>query len=139
MKYKVSHDVIAASTLSLSISSQILNLPGQRVKRVQHDLDRQRLTISCARDRLFRVIDPSSGKPPATVNHHQHRTIRDLPLCVFVCYLEIELTQVVSPTAGRLMVSADFVDKGSRYTVRFGQLVSGLCRHMSINTVAWHY
>ncbi|MCK5356722.1 MAG: ISL3 family transposase [Methyloprofundus sp.] len=31
-----------------------------------------------------------------------------------------------------------FVDKGSRYTKRFCRLVSGLCRHMSIQTVSRH-
>lgn len=123
--------------MSLSIPSKILSLPGQVVKQVQHDLDQQRITLSCNRDRRFRVIDPISGKP-ATVNCYQRRTIRDLPLCGFECYLEIELAQVATSTGRRLLESADFVDKGSRYTVRFCHLVSGLCRHMSISTVARH-
>ena len=123
--------------MSLSISSQILSLPGQRVKQVQHDLDRRRITVTCARDRRFRVIEPTTGKP-ATINCYQRRSIRDLPLCGFDCYLEIELAQVVTRTGRRLLEAADFVDKGSRYTVRFCQLVSGLCRHMSISTVARH-
>jgi len=123
--------------MSLNISSQILSLPGQRVKHVQHDLDRQRLTVTTCRDRRFRMIDPNSGKA-ASVNCYQRRTIRDLPLCGFNCYLEIELAQVNTSSGRRLLEVTDFVDKGSRYTVRFCQLVSGLCRHMSISTVARH-
>jgi transposase len=45
---------------------------------------------------------------------------------------------VVSSTGRRLLEAADFVDKGSRYTARFCRMVSGLCRHMSISTVARH-
>lgn len=123
--------------MSLNISSQILSLPGQCVKQVQHNLDHQRITVTCSRDRRFRAHDPSNNKH-ATINCYQRRTIRDLPLCGFDCYLEIELAQVVTSSGKRLMESADFVDKGSRYTVRFCRLVSGLCRHMSISTVARH-
>ena len=123
--------------MSLNLSSQILSLPGQCVKQVQHDLDRQHLTITCTRDRRFRAVDPTSNKL-ASINCYRRRTIRDLPLCGLDCYLEIELAQVATSTNRRLLEAADFVDKGSRYTVRFCQLVSGLCRHMSISTVSRH-
>lgn len=123
--------------MSLNLSSKILSLPGQCVKRVQHDLDRQRLTLTCSRNHRVRVLDPISGNP-ASINRYQRRTIRDLPLCGFDCYLEIELAQVVTSTGRRLLESTDFVDKGSRYTARFCRLVSGLCRHMSISTVSRH-
>lgn len=46
--------------------------------------------------------------------------------------------QIVTNTGRRILETVDFVDKGSRYTQRFCQLVSGLCRHMSISTVARH-
>ena len=36
------------------------------------------------------------------------------------------------------MEACEFVDTGNRYTQRFCQLVSGLCRHMSISTVSRH-
>ena len=123
--------------MSLNISSKILSLPGQRVKQVQHDLNQQKLTIYCDRDRRYRVIDPTNGKA-ATVNCYQRRTIRDLPLCGFDCYLEVELAQVVAANGRRLLEASEFVDTGSRYTLRFCRLVSGLCRHMSISTVARH-
>lgn len=114
-----------------------MSLPGQCVKQVQHDLDQQRIILTCTRDRRTQVIDPILGQP-ATVNCYQRRTVRDVPLCGFDCYLEIELAQVVTSTGRRLLEVTDFVDKGSRYTSRFCQLVSGLCRHMSISTVSRH-
>ena len=123
--------------MSLNISSQILSLPGQRVKHVQHDLEHQRLTITCSRDRRFRVVDPTTGRL-GSINSYQRRTIRDLPLCGFDCYLEIELAQVNTSNGRRLLETVGFVETGNRYTVRFCQLVSGLCRHMSISTVARH-
>jgi len=123
--------------LSLNLSSKILSLPGQCVKQVQHDLDHQRLTLTCSRDHRFRAINPANGKP-ASINCYRRRTIRDLPLCGFDCYLEIEFAQVVTETGRRLLEATDFVEKGSRYTIRFCQLVSGLCRHMSISTVSRH-
>ena len=66
------------------------------------------------------------------------RTVRDLPLCGYDCHLEIELAQVITSDGKRSMEYCEFVDKGSRYTVRFCQLISGLCRHMSIQAVSRH-
>lgn len=81
--------------------------------------------------------DPDSGMP-ATVNTYRRRTVRDLPLAGFDCYLEIELAQVINRTGGRVLELVEFIEKGSRYTSRFCHLVSGLCRHMSISVVANH-
>jgi len=123
--------------MSLNISSKILSLPGQLVKQAQHDLSQQKLVISCQRDRRYRVVDPFNGQP-AVVNRYVSRTIRDLPLCGYDCHLEIELAQVVGRDGKRRMESCEFVDKGSRYTLRLCRLVSGLCRHMSIKAVSQH-
>lgn len=123
--------------MSLNISSKILSLPGQRVKHVQHDLDQQTLIVTCDRDRRYQAIDPTNGKR-GTVNCYQRRTIRDVPLCGFDCYLDIELAQVAAANGRRLIEACEFVDKGNRYTIRFCRLVSGLCRHMSISTVSRH-
>ncbi|WP_236987458.1 hypothetical protein [Marinagarivorans cellulosilyticus] len=103
--------------MSLNISSKILSLPGQRVKQVQHDLALQRLTIHCKRDRRYRAIDPSSNEA-ANINRYLRRTIRDVPLCGFECYLEVELAQVVTTCGRRLMEACEFVDTGNRYTQR---------------------
>ena len=123
--------------MSLSISSQILSLPGQCVNHVQHDLSQKRITLTCRRDRRFQARDPDSGMP-ATVNTYRCRTVRDLPLCGFDCYLEIELAQVINRKGKRVLEQVAFIEKGSRYTARFCQLVSGLCRHISISVVAKH-
>jgi len=123
--------------MSLNISSKILSLPGQLVKQAQHDLSQQKLVISCKRDRRYRAVDPLNGQP-AVVNRYVSRTIRDLPLCGYDCHLEIELAQVIGRDGKRRMETCEFVDKGSRYTLRLCQLVSGLCRHMSIKTVSRH-
>lgn len=123
--------------MSLNISSQILSLPGQCVKHAQHDLNQQTLTLYCDRDRRFKPIDPTNGSR-ATVNRYVRRIVRDLPLCGFDCHLDIELAQVITSDGKRRIEKCDFVDKGSRYTYRFCRLVSGLCRHMSIQAVARH-
>ncbi len=52
--------------------------------------------------------------------------------------IEIELAQVWSSPQERRIEQCAFVDKGSRFTHRFCHLVSGLCRHMSIQAVARH-
>ena len=123
--------------MSINISSKILSLPGQSVKHVQHNLERQTITVSCDRDHRYRVIDPVSGGT-GVVNCYLRRTIRDLPLCGFNCYLEVELAQVATADGRRLLEASAIVDKGNRYTIRFCRLVSGLCRHMSISTVSRH-
>ena len=64
--------------------------------------------------------------------------IRYLPLCGYECHLDIMLAQVKSKNGQHLMAVCAFVAPGSRYTSRFCRLVSGLCRHMSISTVARH-
>jgi transposase len=123
--------------MSLNISSKILSLPGQRVNDAQHDLSQRRLTLVCDRDQRYRIIDPVSGKR-GKINRYVRRTLRDLPLCGYDCYLEIMLAQVRCADGRYLIEACEFVDKGCRYTLRFCRLVSGLCRHMSISTVARH-
>jgi len=123
--------------MSLSISSKILGLQGQRVKGAQHDLEKQRLTITCDRDRRYRAIDPQSDQP-APINRYVRRQVRDLPICGFDCHLELELAQVLTDRGRRLMERSDILETGHLYTHRFCRLVSGLCRHMSISTVSRH-
>ncbi|MBL4866835.1 MAG: ISL3 family transposase, partial [Pseudomonadales bacterium] len=123
--------------MSLNISSKILSLPGQLVKQAKHDLSQQKLIIRCKRDRRYPVLDPLNGRP-AVVNRYVSRTIRDLPLCGYDCYLEVELAPVIGTDGKRRMERCEFVDRGSRYTLRLCRLVSGLCRHMSIKAVSQH-
>ena len=123
--------------MSLNIPSQILSLPGQRVKQVQHDLSENKLTLYCDCDRRFRTTIPSDSGV-AGINRYVRRTIRDIPMCGYDCHIEIELAQVVTNDGKRRMESTEFVDSANRYTKRFCRLVSGLCRHMTIQAVSRH-
>ena len=123
--------------MSLNIPSQILSLPGQRVKQVQHDLSENKLMFYCDRDRRFRTTPPS-GSRVASINRYVRRTIRDIPMCGYDCHIEIELAQIVTTDGKRRMESAEFIDSANRYTKRICRLVSGLCRHMTIQAVSRH-
>jgi transposase len=123
--------------MSLSIPAKILGLKGQRVNHIEQDKDQQTLTIECRRDKRRVAVDPVSGQP-ATVNRYVRRTVRDIPLWGYDCFIEIELAQVMTADKKRRMETCAFVDNGVRFTQRFCCLVSGLCRHMSIHAVALH-
>jgi len=94
--------------MGTSIPLSILSLKGQRVNKIDHNQDQNQVIIYCSRDRRRTPVDPSSGLK-GTVNQY----IRHIESC-------------------------EFVDKGSRYTKRFCKLVSGMCRHMSIQAVSRH-
>ena len=123
--------------MSISISSKILSLPGQIVKSAQHDLSQRKITLHCDRDRRYRAVDTLTGSS-AGVNRRVRRTIRDVPLCGYDCYIEIELAQLATADGKRRIEACEFVEKGSRFTRRLCHLISGLCRHMSIKSVALH-
>ena len=115
----------------------ILSLKGQRVNKNEHDKTNQRVVIHCSRDRRFKAVDPQTKKE-GTINQYVRRQVRDLPFMGLPCVLDIELAQVRSGHQQRRIEACDFVDKGCRYSKRFCRLVSGLCRHMSIQAVARH-
>ena len=123
--------------MSTNIPMNILSLKGQRVNNIEHDKTNQRVVIHCTRDRRFKAIDPQTKKE-GTVNQYVRRQVRDVPFMGLPCVLDIELAQVRSNTQQRRIEACEFVDKGCRYSKRFCRLVSGLCRHMSIQAVARH-
>ena len=123
--------------MGTGISANILGLKGQRVNEIKLDKYKQHVLVSCSRDRRKKVIDPVTGAK-GTVNRYVRRQVRDVPLLGYPCMLEIELAQIFVSKNARRMEACEFVDKGSRFTQRFCRLVSGLCRHMSIQTVARH-
>lgn len=123
--------------MSLSISSKILSFPGQLVKGCDHDLSASTITIRCERDKRYRYYDPITKRPSKPIKTVK-RIVRDLPLYGFDSHVEIELAQVKSPHGRRLIEACPFVDKGERFTNRFCQMISGLCRHMSIKAVSTH-
>jgi transposase len=123
--------------MSTNIPANILSLKGQRVNKIEHHQERQQVLIHCSRDRRTKTIDPVTGKK-GTVNQYIKREVRDVPFLGFPCVLVIELAQVWTGKNARRLERCEFVDKGSRYTKRFCRLVSGLCRHMSIQAVSRH-
>ncbi len=123
--------------MSINIPANILSLKGPRINKVEHDEERQRVLIHCNRDRCKKVIDPLTSQQ-GRVNQYIKREVRDVPLFGLPCVLIIELAQVWIGKNARRLEHCAFVDKGSRYTKRFCRLVSGLCRHMSIQAVSRH-
>ena len=121
--------------MSTDISKDILGLKGQRVNTIKQD--EQQIVIHCHRDKRRRAIDPITGKK-GTVNRYVHRRVRDIPLFGTPCVIDIELAQVFISKNERRIETCEFVDKGCGFTHRFCQMISGLCRHMSIQAVARH-
>ena len=123
--------------MGTSIPTDILSLKGQRVNKIEHDQDQNQVIIHCSRDKRRSPIDPGSGLK-GTVNQYIRRQVRDLPFMGLPCLIDVELAQVRIKNKVRHIECCDFLDKGSRYTKRFCKLVSGMCRHMSIQAVSRH-
>ena len=123
--------------MSIDIPSKILTLKGQRVNQVKFDEDNKKLIIHCERDKRRAAIDPVTGQK-GRINRLIKRLVRDAPVFGQPCLIEIELAQVFINKKERRMEHCPFVDKGSYFTHRFCRLVSGLCRHMSIQAVSRH-
>ena len=61
-----------------------------------------------------------------------------MPLFGYPSVIEMELAQVFISKNERRMEICEFVDKGWCFTRRFCRMISGLCRHMSIQAVSRH-
>jgi transposase len=123
--------------MGIDIQRDILGLKGQCVNEIKLDEEKQQLIICCRRDRRRNAIDPVTGQK-GTVNQYVRRQIRDVPLFGYPCMIEMELAQVFISKNERRMECCEFVDKGGRFTRRFCRMISGLCRHMSIQAVSRH-
>ena len=123
--------------MSIDISRNILGLKGQRVNEIKLDHEEQKLVIHCSRDMRRNAVDPVTGKK-GTVNRYVRRQVRDLPLLGYPCVIEIELAQVFISKNQRRMERCEWVDTGCRFSHRLCRLISGLCRHMSIQAVSRH-
>lgn len=123
--------------MSINISPTILGLGGQRVNEITLNKHHKTVHILCKRDKRRKAIDPLTGQK-GTINRFVKRQVRDVPFMGYPSYVEIELAQVFLNKNERRIERCDFVDKGCRYTQRFCQLISGLCRHMSIQAVSRH-
>ncbi len=123
--------------MSLNIPTAILALKGQVINKITLNDDDQKVVIHCERDKRKSVIDPLTGRK-GRINRLIKRQVRDVPIGGHSCWIEIELAQVYLSKNERRMEHCPFVDKGSYYTHRFCRLISGLCRHMSIDAVSRH-
>ena len=123
--------------MGIDIQRDILGLNGQCVNEIKLDEERQQLIIYCRRDRRRNAIDPVTGQK-GTVNRYVRRQVRDVPLFGYPCIIEFELAQVFISKNERRMERCEFVDKGWRFTRRLCRMISGLCRHMSIQAVSRH-
>jgi len=123
--------------MDIGIQRDILGLKGQRVNQIKRDEQGRKVVIHCRRDRRRNAIDPLTGQK-GTINRFVRRQVRDVPLFGYPCVIEIELAQVFVGKNERRLEHCEFVDKGCRYTRRFCRLISGLCRHMSIDAVSRH-
>lgn len=123
--------------MSLNIPSKILSLSGQKINQIQLNEDTGTVHIHCSRDKRWAAVDPVTGQH-GRINSLVERTVRDTPLMGKMCTIEIELAQVYVNKNERRIEHSPFVDKGVYFTHRLCQLVSGMCRHMSIQAVSKH-
>ena len=123
--------------MGINLSRDILCLNGQRVNQIKLSESSSQVVISCRRDRRRKAIDPVTGKK-GTINQYIRRQVRDLPLFGRPCLIEMELAQVLISKNARRIEQCEWVEKGCRFTHRFCHMVSGLCRHMSIQAVSRH-
>lgn len=111
-----------------------LELRGQVVETVEWDHDAGEIKVRCNRDRRFNATEHGTGRPGG-VERYLRRTIMDVPLAGKRCLVDIEYVQVFvhnrTPVEG-----LSFVEPGQRVTNRMANLVSALCRHMTISAVA---
>ncbi len=123
--------------MGIDIQRDILGLEGQCVNQIELDDQGQQLVIYCRRDQRRNAVDPVTGRK-GTINRYVRRQVRDVPLFGYPCVIDIELAQVFISKNERRMEHCEFVDKGWRFTRRFCRMISGLCRHMSIQAVSRH-
>ena len=119
------------------IPSRILEFKGQCVNQVEVDNNANKLTIICHRDKRFNALDPNTGKK-GKVNTLAKKMVRDIPIFGFKTFVQVERAQVRLAGNIRRLESLSFTDTNCFYTLRFCYLVSGLCRHMSIQAVSRH-
>jgi len=123
--------------MSINIPANILGFSGQIVNEVTLNKEHKTAHILCRRDQRRKAIDPTTGKQ-GTVNRYITRQVKNIPLFGHPCYVNIELAQVFISKNERRIEQCDFVDKGCRFTQRYCHLISGLCRHLSIQAVSRH-
>ncbi|MGH9601017.1 MAG: ISL3 family transposase, partial [Terriglobales bacterium] len=78
------------------------------------------------------AVTGQRGRP----NRWRRRRVWDVPMFGHRVALDIEYLEIVVGARDRRVEQLDFVDAGARYTKRLAELISSLCRHMSLSAVA---
>lgn len=91
--------------------------------------------VHCRRDARYRPMDARTGQR-GRVNRWLRRTVWDVPMFGHRVALDIEYLEIAVGARDRRVEQLDFVAAGARYTHRLAELISGLCRHMSLSAVA---
>ncbi len=112
-------------------------LNGQVINEIEFQPQTNSVHIHCSRDKRRTAKDPVTGKT-GRINTLVKRQVRDTPIMGNLCTVEIELAQVYINKNERRIEHSPFIAKGEHFTHRLCRLVSGLCRHMSIQAVSKH-
>ncbi|WP_443020106.1 ISL3 family transposase [Shewanella sp. MTB7] len=120
-----------------SLPSALFSFKGQCVQSFSIEQGSHSVLVRCRRDGRFKVKEPRTERR-CTVDHYVRRRVHDLPVSGRPCSIEVELAQTRDKDGRRLIEATEYVAKGARYTIRFCQFISGLCRYMSIHAVSQH-
>lgn len=120
--------------MGAAIPAGIVGLRGQVVNAVTVE-DGGVVRVHCRRDARYRPIDTRTGQR-GRVNRRLRRTVWDVPMFGHRVALDIEYLEIAIGARDRRVEQLDFVAAGARYTHRLAELISGLCRHMSLSAVA---
>lgn len=120
--------------MGTAIPAGILGLRGQVVNAVAVEGDGV-IRVSCRRDARRHPVDPRTGQR-GRANRWRRRTVWDVPMCGHRVALDIEYLEIAVGARDRRVEHLAFVAPGARYTHRFAELISGLCRHLSITAAA---
>ena len=123
--------------MGATIPVGIMGYQGQVIKDIRVDEAAGKVNIVCNRDRRRRPVDAHSGRA-GSVHRFKRRTIRDIPLAGYACEVEIEYAETYLSPSNIRVEALPFVAPKARVTRRYARLISGLCRHMPISTVALH-
>jgi len=120
--------------MGVTIPSGILGLRGQVVNSIELE-GAGVIRVSCRRDRRIAAMDARTGHRGRS-NRWLRRRVWDVPMFGHRVALDIEYLEIAVGARDRRVEQLDFVDAGGRYTHRLGELISALCRHLSISAVA---
>lgn len=120
--------------MGAAIPGRILGLRGQVVNAVAVEGDGV-IRVTCHRDARRHPVDPRTGQR-GRANRWRRRTVWDVPMCGHRVALDIEYLEIAVGARERRVEQLAFVATGARYTHRFAELISALCRHLSISAVA---